>query len=414
MHRLGGQLETFARKTCVMLASKLASYLYDGGHSQVEGWLQEEAALTAVLISHWQRQQQISGGIAEIGVHHGRFFILLCLLRQDFEPAVAIDVFDMQEFNVDGSGNGDKRIFFENIERNIGQIEGLRVIAQDSLKLAGSRLSEDHEERFRLFSIDGSHTAKHTRNDIEVAFDNLCDGGLIIVDDFYNPDWPGVQEGVHGLLRDRREISAVAYGHNKLYLCQNRDWEDYFSFFTTHLGTYISYAKQVTIHDRPALHFSIKSSWRELLDRSFQRNYIIGNFGEYGSEHVELISGWSRSEPSGTWMSRDRASAILKLPSEFVETNTTGVRGMISVAPFVHPQRLTRPFSMTIDGIEVLTGLTLTGMQFPNFHLEAGRVRERMRVEFSTDEAESPARFLGSLDDRPLSVFIGEFRIDAV
>ena len=98
-------------------------------------------------------------------------------------------------------------------------------------------------------------------------------------------------------------------------------------------------------------------------------------------EHVELISGWSRFlQPFGTWMSRDRASAILKLPREFVETNTTGVRGMISVAPFVHPQRVTRPFSMTIDGIEVLTGLTLTGIQFPNFYLEAGRVRERMRV----------------------------------
>ena len=74
MHRLSGQLETFARKTCIMLASKLASYLYDGGHSQVEGWLQEEAALTAVLISRWQRQQQIFGGIAEIGVHHGDIF----------------------------------------------------------------------------------------------------------------------------------------------------------------------------------------------------------------------------------------------------------------------------------------------------------------------------------------------------
>ena len=44
-----------------------------------------------------QREMGLAGHIAEIGVHHGRSFILLALLARASEKAVAIDVFEQQK-----------------------------------------------------------------------------------------------------------------------------------------------------------------------------------------------------------------------------------------------------------------------------------------------------------------------------
>ena len=43
----------------------------------VNGWLRPGAAQTAVLLSETQRRANVSGGVAEIGVHHGKFLIAL-------------------------------------------------------------------------------------------------------------------------------------------------------------------------------------------------------------------------------------------------------------------------------------------------------------------------------------------------
>ena len=64
-----------------------------------------------------QLEMGIAGHVAEIGVHHGRSFILLALLARAGEKAVAIDVFEQQELNVDRSGRGDLAQLRENVAR---------------------------------------------------------------------------------------------------------------------------------------------------------------------------------------------------------------------------------------------------------------------------------------------------------
>jgi hypothetical protein len=53
----------------------------------------------------------ITGNVAEIGVHHGRLFILLYLLTSPDERALAVDLFSGQERNIGSSGHGGPGTF---------------------------------------------------------------------------------------------------------------------------------------------------------------------------------------------------------------------------------------------------------------------------------------------------------------
>jgi hypothetical protein len=42
--------------------------------------------------------------VGEIGVHHGKFFLPIVGLSVREEPAIAMDLFEQQQHNFDGSG----------------------------------------------------------------------------------------------------------------------------------------------------------------------------------------------------------------------------------------------------------------------------------------------------------------------
>ena len=58
---------------------------------------------------------QEHGNILEIGVHHGKSFIPMTTLLRNNEIAVAVDVFEDQQFNYDNSGKGCSKKFQESI-----------------------------------------------------------------------------------------------------------------------------------------------------------------------------------------------------------------------------------------------------------------------------------------------------------
>merc|ERR1719353_1524350 len=53
---------------------------------------------------------------------------------------------------------------------------------------------------FRLFHVDGGHFTEATLHDLNVAACSLVPGGVVLVDDLHNLNWPGVQEGLHRYL----------------------------------------------------------------------------------------------------------------------------------------------------------------------------------------------------------------------
>ncbi|HEX2542784.1 MAG TPA: class I SAM-dependent methyltransferase [Caldimonas sp.] len=186
-----------------------------GGHRTVAGWLDGTAIAMIAALSTQQERAGIRGGVCEIGIHHGRLFILLHLLSHDGERCAAYDLFEMQAQNVDGSGLGDEVAFRNNLLEHGCDLSRIVVKSRNSLELRADEILEDVGP-VRLFSVDGGHTADITANDLALADAVLGRGGLVILDDFFNEAWPGVAEGASRYLSSPRcRLVPVAIGGNK-------------------------------------------------------------------------------------------------------------------------------------------------------------------------------------------------------
>lgn len=189
------------------------------GHRLVAGWLEPEVLDIVRAFDSVQRRNEIPGGVAEIGVHHGKFFIGLQLLLSDEQRALAIDVFGDQHLNVDGSGEGDRDKFVANVKR-WASTNRLVVHQADSTRLDGAAVRELAGSSVRLFSVDGGHTEEIVFSDMQLAEACLTPGGVVIADDVFNERWPGVSVGTLHYLENRAGLVPFAIGFNKVFLTQ--------------------------------------------------------------------------------------------------------------------------------------------------------------------------------------------------
>jgi len=187
---------------------------------EVQGWFSYVDAQLLGTITNLHNERGFRGAVAEIGVHHGKMFIALCLSLSQGERAYAIDVFDDQSLNIDKSGRGDRAIFESNLRKFgvpfdnvvIRQCSSLDVRAEEILRSVGS---------VRFFSIDGGHWREIVENDLSIAEGCLSEFGVIALDDFHRPEWPEVSLGYFDWCVKRRVLlEPFAIGFNKLYICR--------------------------------------------------------------------------------------------------------------------------------------------------------------------------------------------------
>src|SRR4051794_9383474 len=188
---------------------------YLRSQNAVKGWLDPYSAEVIAELGCLQEAQGVAGAVGEIGVHEGRLFILLRLLRRPEETSLAIDVFEDQHLNVDHSGRGNLGRFEYNVERWSGR-DDLVIIQKSSLDVRPKELLEKGGE-FRLFSVDGGHTEVCAYRDLRLAEAVLARGGIIILDDFSNHHWPSVAAGAARvfLLGGTTARPSAAPPHNK-------------------------------------------------------------------------------------------------------------------------------------------------------------------------------------------------------
>lgn len=168
----------------------------------------------------------LTHGVAEIGVYHGKFFLLLRHLLESNRPSLALDIFESQELNIDHSGGGDPTdSFFKNINAldPFGG-DGIHIVKGNSTSTSIQDLVTDY---YSIFSVDGGHTKKHCLIDLNLAQEKTVDNGIIIVDDFFRVDWPGVTEGVFDYLKSNAHFVPFLYAFNKLFLCHFILHDDY-------------------------------------------------------------------------------------------------------------------------------------------------------------------------------------------
>ena len=233
-------LESAAASTSRQNARRMARYARWG--DGVKGFMEPGLLRFLLTIDDFHEQRGVFGALCEIGVYHGKSFAPLALLRRPGETCVAVDCFDAQEHNVDDSGVGDKNAFLRNVEAAVRECMGdwgdeanedlsdededgwLAVIEGDSTAVDAGMLSDAAGGPVRIFSVDGCHTAETTRSDVELASQCLHPEGIVLVDDAFNPDWPGVVTGLSEWCARAKgtdwDLAPFAIGFNKVAMCR--------------------------------------------------------------------------------------------------------------------------------------------------------------------------------------------------
>ena len=207
----------------------LKQYL-DNGFWRVEGYCMVDVFRAVDLIDSTGKNNQ--GGAMEIGVHHGKFYMMLNALTQAHDQSYAIDVFENQELNIDQSGRGSKELFVNNLV-NVDAHKGANteIIQGDSTDTSLDLINRVGAGTLRYISIDGGHTAEHTINDLKLANQLIRNEGVVILDDIIHYCWLGVMEGTVKFLQSSPTLVPFAIGHNKLYMCKLSYHEFYYNLF---------------------------------------------------------------------------------------------------------------------------------------------------------------------------------------
>jgi hypothetical protein len=182
--------------------------------SAIEGAFQFDAALLFMAYNQLIQSQGIWGDTLEIGVRHGLSSIAVAALRGADRRFFAVDLFDASDSqNALPGGSGNKGAFVRNLKAFYDNTEFLQVLQCDSAELEPADLGS----QFSFCHIDGGHSDAETYQDLELCSEILLAGGLLALDDYFNPSFPGVCEGaVRFRLDYAGALKPIAIGLNKV------------------------------------------------------------------------------------------------------------------------------------------------------------------------------------------------------
>lgn len=385
---------------------KIVKYFALEGHKKVNGWLSSHTLSFLYYLNQFQDEYAIKGNITEIGVFQGRFFIALCLMMRQGEKAAAIDVFDDQHLNLDQSGVGDYEIFINNILRVLENCPDIYTIKSDSINVTSGQLLEKlGGEKIRLFSVDGCHTVGHTESDLHLASQSLVPGGVVILDDFENQAWPGVQQGVKNFLDKTKALAPFAIAYNKLYLTS----ADY-------APMYCEFIKKITLQSTDQIAYEgvsnidvqrvLLPAVETIFSDAFQQ---VIDFSSTASPKQYLADGWSTPEPWGVWSQEGAADLNIT-----VDPGCQDLTMVITFHAFVVKTHPEVKIDIHINDRYVDTILFHYSQDYQNWTtlLPANELNNRKSIHilFKIISPKSPMELGLSLDQRKLGIGLRSIR----
>lgn len=171
-------------------------------------------------------QENVKGDFCELGVAFGKSAIGLSLLKKEEEKLYLYDFFK----------NGD--ISQENatsVIEKYGNYKNVEWRVQDLFKLTPEKVN--FENKLRLLHIDSCHQHSMVLKDLKNFTPHITDDGVICLDDFNDPEYPGVNTAVSQFINsvEGKDWRIFAIGANKAYLCK----EKYFEFYRNGLVRWV-------------------------------------------------------------------------------------------------------------------------------------------------------------------------------
>ncbi|MEE2688075.1 MAG: class I SAM-dependent methyltransferase [Pseudomonadota bacterium] len=166
------------------------AYIDGGGWETIDGWLYLKALRFTDFIDKCQDHLGVLGNIGEIGLYFGKYFLFLNLIKRVNDKVIGIDLFENPEW---------ENRFHENLLAWQSDGEQPIIVRRNSIDLTPNELLDWAGGSYRLFSVDGGHSSEVVLNDLQLVHEVLADGGVIMVDDYFDPKFPGVSEAVNRL-----------------------------------------------------------------------------------------------------------------------------------------------------------------------------------------------------------------------
>lgn len=196
-----------ARDSLAVAGRKI--YIEGGAWQDVEGWLYPNAIELIDFIDRCQDKMDVRGHLGEIGLYHGKLFIFLYLLARGGENVVGVDLFTQD----------NREPFDANLGRYTYPGKDPVIVESDSVELGADDFIELAGGRYRMLSVDGGHLVDEVLHDLCVANAVLADGGVVLLDDYFDPRWHGVSEAVNRFFMagDDVRIAPFLYAGNKTF-----------------------------------------------------------------------------------------------------------------------------------------------------------------------------------------------------
>lgn len=240
----------------------------DGQIEAVAGYFGHAEAMVIDAIGRGQVEQGISGNLAEIGVHHGKLFFILALLRQAGERALAIDLFEDDALNTGIHANRDTAFFDNRAKLGIDLDDG-EVWKVDSLSITPEQLHARIGD-VRMISVDGGHRYADVANDLRLAEAVLADDGVMMIHDFFGIGWPDVSvAAIHFLTEQRERLQPFLITQYKLFVARPAMVDRYRAMVAGHLRFRTAQLSERDMFDRPITLLTLGR--RELLKRRIKR-----------------------------------------------------------------------------------------------------------------------------------------------
>ncbi len=190
----------------------------------IPGWLAREMLVTLDSLLDFQKQKKVSGHHLEIGVYRGRLAALMNLHRARKEQLFLVDPVmpkdEIKGYLADTGADMENIHYLDIFSQQLPAVQGWASLAST----------------MRFIHIDGEHTRVAVLHDLRAAEPLLRDNGIIVVDDFFNAQYPQVTQGVFEYCAANTDrIVLLMHGFNKVILCRPKYYAFYQSWLTEKL-----------------------------------------------------------------------------------------------------------------------------------------------------------------------------------
>lgn len=178
---------------------------------EIDGWFFPADMLSFWMLGAIQEGLGIRGDICEMGVYHGKSLVLISNMLAENEIAHAYDIFP-----------GNTREKTEEALLKFGRPEKTRLYSGDTSMISKNMLDDQIGKGVRILHIDAGHEYHEVYHQLITFSPYVARGGIIIMDDYQDREFPGIEAAVldfSEIDRPRRFVPFYASA-NKMFLCE--------------------------------------------------------------------------------------------------------------------------------------------------------------------------------------------------